>query len=325
MSGALWALLAGLGFGTFQTINRIAVRRMSVYVSTFLQLVVSTAVLAAIAWATTDVRRVWHAPRAAVVQFAIGAFVHFVVGWTLLNASQKRIGAARTSPLISTSPLFATAIAAAVLRELPSPPALAGIAVTVAGVCAIAGEQPAEASAATPDVPPTGPGTTVPAAAAAPGAAAVHDTRASRTGRTGVLYGLGASLCWAISPVFVRRGLAGLPSPLLGLTLGLVPCVVAYAVGMLARREEVRAVLHSTAFAVKVAAGALVGLSQWARWIALDLAPVGVVLALSQISVPLVLVLSRLLGERHGEAVSGRLWLGAGATVAGVLLLVLAS
>ncbi|MCL6551801.1 MAG: DMT family transporter, partial [Firmicutes bacterium] len=140
MSGAAWALLAGAGFGTFQTINRIAVRRMSVYMSTFLQLAVSAAVLTAIAWATADVRRVWEAPRAALVHFGAGAFVHFVMGWTLLNASQKQIGAARTSPLVSTSPLFATAIAAIALRERPSPAALAGIAVTVAGVYAISTE-----------------------------------------------------------------------------------------------------------------------------------------------------------------------------------------
>ncbi|MDR7482042.1 MAG: DMT family transporter [Armatimonadota bacterium] len=294
MSGAAWALLAGAGFGIFQTINRIALRQMGVYLSTFLQLVVSTAVLASIAWLTTDVRRVGHAPPAALAYFAAGAFVHFFVGWTLLNAGQKRIGAARTSPLISTSPLFATAIAAVALRELPSLPALAGIAVTVAGVYVISVEQPAAAARATP----------------------------APADRTGVLYGLAASLCWAVSPVFVRHGLAGLPSPLLGLTLGLVPCVIAYAVGMLWRREEFDGARRSEALYYKVVAGALVGLSQWARWIALDLAPVGVVLALSQISVPLVLVLSPLVGNRHGESVTPRLWAGAALTVAGVLLLI---
>jgi drug/metabolite transporter (DMT)-like permease len=325
MSGALWALLAGTGFGTFQTINRIAVRRMGVYLSTFLQLAASAAVLAAIAGATTDVHRIWRAPHGALVQFAIGAFVHFVVGWTLLNASQKRIGAARTSPLISTSPLFATAIAAVALRELPSPPALAGIAVTVVGVYAITTERPAAAPDAADATPAAAPPTAPAAAPAAEARRAGRGAPAQRRGRTGVLYGLGASFCWAISPVFVRRGLADLPSPLLGLTLGLVPCVVAYGAGMLWRRQELRGVLRSRAFAVKVVAGALAGLSQWARWIALDLAPVGVVLALSQISVPLVLVLSRLLGERGGEVVPGRLWWGAGTTVAGVLLLVLAA
>lgn len=293
MNGAAWALLAGAGFGIFQTINRIALRQMGVYLSTFLQLVVSTAVLAAMAWRTTDVRRVWDTPPAALASFAAAAFVHFFLGWTLLNASQKRIGAARTSPLISTSPLFATAIAAAALRELPSLPALAGIAATVAGVYVISVAQPPAAARAAP----------------------------TRADRTGVLCGLAASLCWAVSPVFVRRGLAGLPSPLLGLTLGLVPCVVAYAVGMLWRREEFGA-LRSEALSYKVVAGAVVGLSQWARWVALDLAPVGVVLALSQISVPLVLVLSPLLGNRHDEFVTPRLWAGAALTVVGVLVLI---
>ena len=54
MSGVLWALAAGAGFGLFQAINREAVRGMDVYVATFVQLVVSSIVLILISLATED-------------------------------------------------------------------------------------------------------------------------------------------------------------------------------------------------------------------------------------------------------------------------------
>ena len=48
-------------------------------------------------------------------------------------------------------------------------------------------------------------------------------------------------------------------------------------------------------------AGALVALATWGRWAALDLATVGVVLALSLLAVPTVLLLAPLLAGRHVE------------------------
>jgi hypothetical protein len=53
VSGAAWAALSGAGFGLFQAVNARAVRQLeSVYASTFLQLVLATAILGLIALAT---------------------------------------------------------------------------------------------------------------------------------------------------------------------------------------------------------------------------------------------------------------------------------
>src|SRR5574342_256311 len=140
MSGALWALAAGAGFGFFQSINREAVRGMDVYLATFVQLVVSAVVLVAISLLTDNVALLFQAPIYAILNFALAGFLHFVVGWTFLNASQKRIGAARTSPLIGTTPLFATVLAAITLREFPSLLQLAGIGIVVAGAYLVSGD-----------------------------------------------------------------------------------------------------------------------------------------------------------------------------------------
>jgi uncharacterized membrane protein len=141
----------------------------------------------------------------------------------------------------------------------------------------------------------------------------------------GSLLGLGTAVCFAISPVFIRAGLAGLPSPLLGVTIGMIVCVVAYGIALLLRRRQSvtpLAPIPRAALAVQIVAGVLVGLSTWARWIALDLAPVAVVIALGRLNVPLVLVLSPLMVGRRLERVTMRVWLGAGLIVAGSLVLI---
>ena len=102
----IWAAVAGIGFGLFQSTNRAALRGVEPYASTFLQLSVSTVILAAVALATEDVGRLAGVPASAWWSFSVAGLVHFFVGWTLLNLSQQRLGATRTSPLLATTPLL---------------------------------------------------------------------------------------------------------------------------------------------------------------------------------------------------------------------------
>lgn len=143
----------------------------------------------------------------------------------------------------------------------------------------------------------------------------------------GSLFGLGTAVCFAISPVFIRAGLEGLPSPLLGVTIGMIVCVVAYGATLLVRRRQSvtpSVSVPRAALALQIVAGMLVGLSTWARWLALDLAPVAVVIALGRLNVPLVLVLAPLMLGRRLEPVTLRVWLGAGLIIAGSLVLIFA-
>ncbi len=290
MTGALWAIASGVGFGLFQAVNRRAVHGMEVIQSTFAQLLISTAVLAGIAIATEDVARLLSAPPSALVNFFLAGFFHFFLGWTMLNASQKRIGASRTTPLLATTPLFATILAAVALRELPGLPALGGVGLVVVGVAVISsgGIRPA------------------------PGSAAQAGWQAS-------LWGLGTALCWAVSPIFIRKGLEGLPSPLLGVTAGLAGSAAAYGLALLARPggSPGGEPVSREAMLFKLAAGILVGLSTWARWIAVDLVPVAIALALSQVSVPVVLLVSPFVAGRQIEQVTARLWHGSALVIVG--------
>jgi uncharacterized membrane protein len=146
--------------------------------------------------------------------------------------------------------------------------------------------------------------------------------RVATSGWRGLLFGLGTALSFSISPIFIRHGLANLPSPLLGVTVGMVASTLAFGVLLLFRRNHAPAEpIPRQALMLQLAAGILVGLSTWARWLALDMAPVGVVLALGRLNVPVVILLSPLLVGQQLERVNLRVWLGAGLIVIGSLVL----
>ena len=144
----------------------------------------------------------------------------------------------------------------------------------------------------------------------------------SRLSFGNALPGLGIALCFAISAIFVRNGLEVLPSPLLGVTLGIVASVLAYGFWLfwISRRRRFSPVSHSGLF-FQILAGVLIGLGTWARYIATDLTEVGVVLALGRVNTPLVLLLSPLFFGRKLEQVTLKVWIGAGLIVLGSLVL----
>ena len=136
------------------------------------------------------------------------------------------------------------------------------------------------------------------------------------------LFGIGTAICFAISAIFIRNGLEGLPSPLLGVTIGMVITAVVYGIVLLFRRKQIQqGPITRDAWLFQLAAGVIVGLATWARWIALDMAPVAVVMALGRTNVPVVIFLAPLLVGRKAERVTGRVWLGAALIVAGAVIL----
>jgi drug/metabolite transporter, DME family len=317
MSGVVWACLAGVGFGLFQTANRVAIAGLDVLRSTFIQLVVSLLVLGGMSLVTEDLGDLWTMPVSAVMSFSAAGLIHFFVGWTLLNASQQRLGATRTSPLIATTPMFGAAIAAVTLHETPGLGSLLAIALIIAGVNAVGAERSPRAPVRV--VGPPGIGRLGSAAPASVPPASGHHS----TPWTSYLFGLGTALCWAVSPIFTRRGLEDANSPLLGVTVGLAAAVLAYAVALASgRRLRFRRSVPRAAVGWKLVAGVLCGLSTWSRWYALSLTPVAVVLGLGLLSVPTVAVLAPLAVGRDAERVTPRLIAGIVLVLCGALVLI---
>ena len=290
MTGGLWAAASGVGFGLFQALNRRALGGIDdAYVSTFLQVLVGTLVLVAASAATEDLGQLADATAWSLIAFALAGLLHFLLGWTFLNLSQKRIGAARTSPLLTTTPIFGLVISAVTLGQLPGSAALGGIALAVLGAYVLSrGDQ--ELSIRPRDA----------------------------------VFALGCSLMWALSPILTIEGLEVLDSPLLGVTVGMMAATVAY--GALIQARTARMALRDIArgaLAFKLAAGVLVALATWTRWLALDFTAVAVVLALNSLSVPVALIATPLVVGRHVERVTRSVWLGSALVVSGSLILIL--
>ena len=217
-----------------------------------------------------------------------------------MDASKWQSEAHRRGPYKPTHrhlPLFGAIVAAVALREVPTWLELVGIGIIVLGAYLISkeAENPENTKNAT--------------------------QRFSAILRASWM-GLAAAFFWALSPIFIRVGLQGLPSPMLGVTIGVTASAMSYAIILLWQRERWFGVpITNEAWTFKLLAGVLVGLSTWMRWVALDLAPVAVVLALTMISSPLVILLSPLISGKHLERVTAMLWAGTGLILFGALLL----
>jgi drug/metabolite transporter (DMT)-like permease len=294
VSGAVVAAASGIGFGLFQTLNIRAVRGMDPFASTFVQIAIAAAALLVASAVSGGLGDLAGAPGDSLAWFAAAGLLHFVAGWTLLNVSQKRIGAARTSPLLTTVPLFGIAFAAATVGQLPAAVELPAIGLMVLGAYVVVSR-------------------------GRPGAAdsGLHVRPAD------AVPALACAMCWALSPALTVRGLRGLDDPLLGLTLGLAVSTAGYALAFAAvRRGLGLRTAGRSALAIKLLAGVLVGLSTWGRWAALDRTTVAAVLALNLLSIPVVLLASPLVAGRHIERVTPRVWTGAAILVSGSLLLI---
>ncbi|HEX2127072.1 MAG TPA: DMT family transporter [Thermoleophilaceae bacterium] len=289
MSGVLWATASGIGFGLFQSLNRRAIRGIEdPYVSTFLQLSAATGVLVLASLASEDLGQLGAASGGAIVIFALAGIIHFVLGWLLLNVSQARIGASRTAPLITLTPLFGVVLAAVTLGELPSPPALAAIVPIMAGAWILA-------------------------------------TRGGGdfTIERDSIFAFGTAFMWALSAVLTVEALEGLDSPLLGVTLGLLAATAALGGALFARGSlgAIRSIARNT-LALKLLAAVLVAFATWFRLLALDETDVAVVLATNLLAVPITLTLAPLMVGRHLETANTRVWLGGLLVVTGVLALI---
>jgi drug/metabolite transporter (DMT)-like permease len=235
-----------------------------------------------------DLGQLGEASGDAIAIFALAGIVHFVLGWLFLNVSQARIGASRTAPLITLSPLFGVVLAVVTLGELPSAAALAAIAPIMVGAWLIASR----------------------------GAGQIAIERDS-------IFAFGTAFMWALSAVLTVEALKGLHSPLLGVTLGLLAATAALGGALVARGSlgAIGSIARNT-LALKLLAAVVVAFATWFRLLALDETDVAVVLATNLVGVPITLVLAPLLVGRHLEQANARVWLGGLLVAAGVLALI---
>lgn len=134
MSGIVWAVMGGIGFGIFQTLNRKAGQNLDAVRGTFILIAVSALILVVVAALTTDITVLTSVPVTALLAFVIAGFIHFFVGWTLISISQRQIGAARTGAVVGTMPLFGLLVDVVFYHETFSWQPLLGVILVVVGV-----------------------------------------------------------------------------------------------------------------------------------------------------------------------------------------------
>lgn len=290
MGGAAWALFAGVSFGIFQAVNRRANQLIDPYRTAFALLLVAVVGLGIFAAATQDLALLSSAPVLAFLSFGAAGIIHFFFGWTLLSLSQQRIGAGNTGVVTAATPLIGSLMAALVLGEALGAVALAAIALVTAGVILIA-------------------------------------RRTSGAGQrlTFPWFALAASLSWGTSPLFIRWGLEGLPSPIIGVTIGLAAATALYAAVLATGKAPTTSGTPPEVRRWILIGGILVAVAIAAQWTALDLVEVNVVVTLQQVATPVVVLVAPLIVGTTIERWTWRLIVGMVAVIAGSTMVIWAN
>lgn len=292
MSGIALAITAGVGFGLFQAVNRRANSGIDAYRATFGLLFIGTIALAVFAAITQDIDELWAAPISSLFFFGGAGIVHFYFGWTFLSLSQQQVGAARTGATAAATPLVGSLLAAAILGEALTLITGAGVVLVVTGLAILSLRGMSNIAGVDRQIP---------------------------------WFGLGAAASWGTSPIFIRWGLEGLSSPLLGVVVGMAAATLAYGVSLTVtgRWGGSGAIARSNLMWL-VLAGLLVAVAIASQWSSYDLIAIAVAITLMQLSAPVVIATAPLIVGTQMERVTPPVLIGTGLIMAGSILVILA-
>lgn len=141
------------------------------------------------------------------------------------------------------------------------------------------------------------------------------------TGLAGSIFGLATAMVWATSPVFIKEGLKDLPSPILGVTIGMIVSTIAYGIMMLLRKNHIsKEPITRELWLNQTIAGVLTSLGTLFRWIALDLAPVAVVVTLGRFNIVVVILITTFMTGQYAEKMTWRVWVGVALVVTSAII-----
>lgn len=290
VNGVAWALVAAVGFGFTQTMNRKSNQLVDAYRTAFGLLVAVETLLVGRAVLAGEFPLLAKAPLSAWLYFSTATLIHFAGGWTLLALSQQRIGVARTGSLISAAPLVGALLAVPVLGERLTWLTLAGVLLTVAGV------------------------------------AMVSTSSASRKTEAWRMpwFALTVAVLWGTTPQLIRLGLEGLDAPLLGLTIGLGTSLVVHAAALTAAGAWRRGPVPRRAIGWMGLGGLTGAVAIGAQWKSFDLTTVAIAITVQQLATIVVVALTPLMFREPLERINALLLGGAGAMLVGSAVVVLA-
>ena len=288
MSGALWALVAAIGFAFLQVSNRKANQLLDAYRTAFGFLVAVEVVLLVRTLVFGDLGLLFSAPPLAVLIFGVTTLFHFVVGWTLLALSQQSIGLARTGALISSAPIIGTLVAALALDEPLTVAIVGGVLLAVVGVALISlsGRVPGSEEWRRPWL------------------------------------ALTVAMIWGSTPLLIRLGLQRFDHPVEGLTIGLASSVVVYAL-LLAVTGRWRGPVPGRAIRWMLFGGLCGATAVSAQWLSFDLTTIAIAITIQQLAVIFVIALVPIMFRQSFERLNPRFFGGAVLVLMGALLVLL--
>ncbi len=288
MNGALWALVAAIGFAFLQVSNRKANQVLDAYRTAFGFLVAVEVVLLVRFALLGDLGLLLSAPLSAVVIFGVTTLFHFVGGWTLLALSQQTIGVARTGALVSSAPIIGTLVAAVALDEPLTVAIAGGVLLAVVGVALISLSGRVSGS---------------------------DEWRRP-------WFGLGVALIWGSTPLLIRLGLerfdqpVGGPGNRSGLQRGGL-CVAARG----HRRWGDRCL--PPRFAGWLFGGLCGAIAVSSQWLSFDLTTIAIAITIQQLSVLFVIALVPIMFRQPFERMNPRFFGGAVLVLMGAIIVLL--
>jgi drug/metabolite transporter (DMT)-like permease len=288
LNGALWALVAAIGFAFLQASNRKVNQAVDAYRTAFGLLVAVESVLLVRALVLGDLGLLFSAPASAVLIFGITTLFHFIGGWTLLALSQQQIGVARTAALVSPAPIIGTLVAAVALDEPLTVAIVGGVLLAVVGVALIS------------------------LSGGAPGS----------EGWRRPWLALTVALIWGSTPLLIRLGLEQFDHPVEGLTIGLATSVVIYALILTVRRGW-GGPIPGAAIRWMIIGGVCGATAVSAQWLSFDLTTIAIAITIQQLSVIFVIALVPLMFKQPFERMNSRFFGGAALVLTGATIVLL--
>ena len=286
------AFVAAFGFGSGQIFVRLATQRMASGAVTFLSVGTAAAfsIFLALVW---DLGGFKELTLVTLGWFAVLGILNHPMGRLLTFTAVSLIGATRSSPVSSTTPIFAVALAAIFLGERPHPLAILGTLMVVSGLVFVMTQGNVSRSGST----------------------------GLRSRRLGYTFAVGAALSFAVANVIARHVVTEVASPWMSSAFGHLLGFL--FLGVLTHRQSIPQVRSPQLTVMLLCAGAgicnavaVVGLFN-----ALERAPVTLVMPIYA-TAPLVTLTLAQVFLRHLERINSSVIAGTVFTVTGVILVV---
>jgi DME family drug/metabolite transporter len=275
------AIFSAMGWAGDSVLVRLGLRRSNIFAAMLVSYTVSVTCIWTYILMTTPLDFL-RSP--AMNYYLVSGCLQPLFARALYYEALIRLGVSRAGPLRGAEPLFATAIAVAVLHEQPTVPVYVGTLLIVGSIWAISSRQSGESNWRLLDI----------------------------------FLPLGAALVSAISQSLRKQGLNILPDPFVAAATVTSVTLTLFMIFLFATKRTGQLRMGRESFLLFFLAALVALLAQVSNFIALSRADVSVIIPLLN-STPLFTVLFSSLFLRGMETITPRIILGAALMVVGVI------